>query len=80
MSNNTLSNYDLDVLTLREIHSALNAQEWNSDTLQRIANLIEGAGFYVAEPNEASNGEVTVGHGECACRECAIREALAKVS
>lgn len=60
-----------DTLTLEEIHKALNGVEWDSDTLQRVAFLLEAAGFYIAEVNEASNGEVTLGHGECACRACA---------
>ena len=68
-----------DQLTLREIHSALNGVEWDSSTLERIAFLIECAGFHIAEINEASSPdrETTPGHGDCACRECAIREATA---
>jgi hypothetical protein len=67
-----------DELTLRSIHSLLNGNEWDGETLAEIAKHIEAAGFYIAEINEASNVELTLGHGECACRECGIREIAAR--
>jgi hypothetical protein len=62
-----------DTLTLEEIHKALNGVEWDSDTIERVAFLLEAAGFYIAEVNEASSPdrETTPGHGDCACRACA---------
>lgn len=65
-----------DELTLRSIHSLLNGNEWDGETVAEIAKHIEAAGFYIAEINEASSPdrEATPGHGDCACRECGIRE------
>lgn len=67
-----------DEATLRAIHSLLNGNEWDGETLAEIAKLVEEAGFYIAEINEASSPdrETTPGHGPCACRECAIREGV----
>lgn len=44
---------------LRDIHATLDGQEWDSDTPNRIAEMLENAGFKVREADDVCDFVVT---------------------
>ena len=41
-----------DTTTLNQIHRILNGTEWDSETIEKVAALIEASGRHIADPND----------------------------
>ena len=57
----TRPDYSNDTTTLNKIHKILDGTEWDSETIERVAELVEASGRKIGDPNDPENGRLTNG-------------------